>query len=147
MSHARVRGLLNKVVAEYSARTGYAVDWENRRVTDKNVFPRLEIYLMPALSVSATLDGDLEEIVGVYQITVVTQKGSSSGSSDAIIEDLHKAFPIYGLHKDDSGFSFQTTTPLHPAEGRSDGDTWRVPCWFNYQAVTNAKEIKTQKRT
>lgn len=141
MSHSKVRGELNKVVDAYAKAKNIAVDWENYKVEDRDVFPRLEVYLMPAGSYYKTLDGDLEEVIGIYQITVVTRKGQASGESDSIIEDIHKLFPPYKLYKTVSGFSFQTISPVQPADGKSDGDTWRVPCWFNYQAVTNAKEI------
>lgn len=143
MSHAQVKGLLNIALNGYATLKGYKVNWENvdTSTIDRNVYPRLETYLMPALNSSMTLDGDLEDVSGIYQVTVVTRKWEGTGPSDLVIADIHKLFPVYKVYKAANGFSFQTLDPVNIAEGRSDGDTWRVPCWFTYKAITNSKEI------
>lgn len=145
MSHSSVRNTLNRELDKYAALNNIQVDWENLTTKRLDTFPRLEVYLIPALNASVTLDGDLEEIVGLYQVTVITARGGATGTGDKIIADLSKLFPSFKLYKEvsddgvESGFSFQTTTPLCQAQGKSEGDTWRVPCWLNYKAVTNTK--------
>jgi len=140
MSHARVRGLLNKELGAYATLKSYVPKWDNvvAKPTDSVV---LEAHLIPTLVGSASLSGDLEEFFGIYQITVVTKFGSGDGTSDTIISELHKIFKANTVFTAVDGFCVQVTTPLNPVEGRTDGSGfWRVPCWFEYRAETFTKD-------
>ena len=139
MSHAKARNTFSEVLSGAASLKGTTINWENARASEKNVYPRLEPYLMPAGTNSVTLDNDLEEVVGVYQVTVVTELGKGTATSDDLVSKIYELFPCNTEYKDDKGFTLRVSSPVTVAKGSSIGETWKVSCWFNYTALQVTK--------
>lgn len=94
--------------------------------------PRVEFEHGPIAQSTASLKGDSNADL-MFQITVVTEDGKSSGTSDGIVQSVINHFRA-GTRISDA------TVLLRPAVGAPflDGSEWRVPVTIRMQAILSA---------
>lgn len=131
------------------------VDWEqknNIKVYYDNTFnkqlqtgmtiPRVEGHIIPADNFSATLSGDHEAFIGMYQFRVVTELLKGTLPAERITRSLKELYQHNKrfIGRDIQGnvkFEVQITSPIIVPEGMQMDKLWVVKPYFEYRADIN----------
>ncbi len=148
MGHDTVRFLFQAALYEWAELNNVHIETDNEKNQQVDpalppppaVTPRVSAHIIPADTFSATLGGDHEAFIGMFQMTVFTQDGTGTGSSDDIINSLKKVFRNnrrFVGRNDEYEFVVQITSPIHTPEGKQEGVEWLVHTYFEYRADIN----------
>ena len=90
-------------------------------------------FVLPAPTVSLTLDRTHRQRKGVYQVTLVMPIGSGAGAAAALCASIDAAFPI-GTLLTQGGLTVTLLTPFSPATAIQEPERFAVPVSAQYQA-------------
>lgn len=134
MSDALIRKLYSSRIKSWADQNDYAVAFENATF-DPPAAAYLELFIIPALTTSETVDGGHRSYRGVVQINIRTALNIGPGKAEGIAADLNGLFPV-NLRLTDGSFAVQVITPAAKARGFPSGGTYLVPVSFRYRADT-----------
>lgn len=89
-----VRSELTPRVEAMAAILGVPVAYENIAFTKPaNMGTWLEMFIIPAITLNATVDGTRQREVGLLQINIHTKQGVGTAQADAVVSAIKAAFP------------------------------------------------------
>lgn len=140
MSQDKIRAIFEQILTDYAEDNNLRVKYQNVNFTPLAKETYLQSDLIPVSTNSRDLQGKHRNYNGVYQITIVTEKGVGTLRAKQILEDLEELFPLYTpLYEDPldlDSFYVQVITPFQSPQG-DIGETDAVfPVSFDYRADT-----------
>lgn len=134
MSQAIVRQALEIALDTWAQAQSIPVAWENRPFTaPEGVYVRA--FLLPAQTLSQTLDRVHRRFSGVFQVSLVMPAGAQTGASEALIASLSAAFaPQTPLVR--SGVTVYLIEPMSASPALQEPDRYVIPCSVPYEAHT-----------
>jgi hypothetical protein len=136
MSQARIRNLFDTRVREWtlSRRTQIPIVVQNVGSSVPNTL-HIQLFMLPAPTLSADLEGKHRSYNGAYQINIVTRLGAGPGETDRLVEELEALFPVnLRLTIDQPEFAVQVMTPFSPRPPVPEPDRYTVPGFFTYRS-------------
>lgn len=129
MSLVIARNLLeNRLNTWASARNPpLQIAWQNVpiRTTSET---HLRSFVLPAPTTSTDLASKLRTYSGIYQISIVTPVGISTGQAEQIAAELEALYPVsLRLTEPGSGITLMLVTPLAHAPGIQEGSAYTLP--------------------
>ncbi len=134
MSHAKVRNLFQTALSDYARPKNIRVAFDNVQFVPKVGEIYLAAHLLPSSTNALTLNADIENLMGIFQITIVGEAGKATAPTDVIAQELKQEFTAFKRYTDSTGFTVQVVSPLHTPEGKVRNGSWVVPCYFDYRA-------------
>lgn len=132
MSQAKIRALLEGRLKAWADTQGLAVHWQNVMLPQP-AGTYLQCFLLPAPTVSEDLQGAHRSFTGIFQVSVVTERGLGSGSGESIAESLSALFPN-NLRLTGSGLTVQIISPVSCGRPEQEPDCYYLPVSFTYRA-------------
>ena len=134
MSQTIIRRALEKKVATWATAAGIPVAYENVGfVAHATAYARVN--LLPAQTLSQTLDKLHRGYSGVFQVTLVMPIGAGPAAAETLAASLAAAFPPQTVIVE-SGVTVYITEPMSPAPAIQDEDRYLVPVSCPYVANT-----------
>lgn len=135
MSQALVRAAFESRLATWAAARSPAlpIAWENAKAAP--ALPYLRVALLPAPTVSQTLDGLHRAYRGVFQILIVAPLDVGPGAAEGIAAEIAALFPM-NLRIASGVLTVQTTSPASPAPALQHASDFTVPVSIAYRADT-----------
>lgn len=133
MSVVAIRGALETQLNAFATAQSLPVAWEN--VPIGGAKPHLRVNLLPAPTVSDTLDGLHRGYRGVLQVLVVCDINRGTGRGGEIADALAAAFPVNYLLPG-AGLTVQITGPASVAPGLQGEAEYVIPVSIPYRADT-----------
>jgi hypothetical protein len=134
MSQAIIRRALEKKVATWATAANIRVAYENVEfVPTAAAYARVN--LLPAQTVSATLDKVHRGYSGVFQVTLCMPVGSGPSAAETLVASLAAAFPTQTVITE-SGVTVYIIEPMSAAPAIQDEDRYLVPVSCPYAANT-----------
>lgn len=137
MSTNAVRSALESRLSTWaSARTpSLRIAWQNVEFAPAAGETYLRAFILPATTLSQTLDGLHRAYSGVFQVTIITPLHIGSGAALGIAAELDALFPV-NQQMTASGVTTQVITPASVGVMIQDESTFEVPVSFRYRADT-----------
>jgi len=131
MSQAAIRKELESKLINWAANysTPIKLALENVPfVKPTDYSPFIEVYLVPSLVKSTTVDGINRRYIGIFHLNVWTKDGQGAGLSERVLQEMENLFPVVPK----SGNVSIEKTPNASRGVASEG--WRVtPITINYR--------------
>lgn len=95
MSNAIIRAYMEGKIATWAAAQSPAIPvaYEDVPFTPPATGHYLEVFLMPAATLTATIKGTRGRMIGLFQINLYTRAGQGSGPSETLAQSIIAAFP------------------------------------------------------
>lgn len=135
MSESLIRAALEGRLATWAAaRTPVLpITWQNTKAAP--ALPHLRVALLPAPTLSQTLDGEHRAFRGVFQVSVVTAIDVGPGAAEAIAVELAALFPV-NLRLPSGVLTVQVIGPASPAPALQHESDFTVPVSIPYRTDT-----------
>ena len=92
--------------------------------------PYMEVYIIPADTIVATISGERRRFRGTCQVNIYTTENDGAGVAEDIAEELYQLFPV--MPKNHLPVSIESPVQIKRAVG--DGTGWFVtPCLIEYR--------------
>lgn len=138
MSQRRIRQLLEDRLATWAAgrATPLSVAWENVPF-DPPAGVYLRAFLLPAPTLSQTLDGAHRQYTGVFQVSIIAPRNGGPGVAEGIASELDTLFPNnLRLTIANPAFAVQIISPMSIAGAIQEPDRYTLPVSCQYRADT-----------
>jgi hypothetical protein len=140
LSHDTIRAIFETILTDYAEDNNLRIAYHNVPFTPVAKETYLKSNILPAETSSRDLQGKHRRYIGVYQITVITPKGTGSFVANSILEDMEELFPLYTpMYEnplDEDSFFVQVITPLESPSGEIEDTEAVFPVSFQYRADT-----------
>lgn len=131
MSHAALENALKKQL--YDAALGYPIAWPNQTLAE-SAKPYLAVqHFRGAANRRGPKGTDGHDHLGIFQVTVVVDQNSSTGTAHGIADAIAAAFPPASRLTFTGGYIDLQSVETGP--GIPDDGSWRVPVSIEYRAV------------
>jgi len=131
MSNTDLEIALKKELSD--AALGYPIGWPNQ-FFDANAFPYLVVQLLRGSTTRLGTNGaDQEYNQGIFQISVMVEKGSSTRKANEICDEVKAVFPAGLRISLATGHCDILRNPVAEA-GYTDDAAWRTPISIYYRA-------------
>lgn len=136
MSNKKCRQAIEARIATWAAARSPAltVAWQNVPFTAPDGL-YLQGFLLPADTISQTLDGAHRRYLGLYQITVRAPINAGAGAADSVMDEIATLFPV-NLRLTVTGLTLQVISPVSSGPGAQVADRYVLPVSFGYRADT-----------
>ena len=132
MSQAVVRKILEREAKSWADGKGYPIVFENDGVTPET-FPHARCFLLPAPTRALDLAGDIRTFSGVFQVSVIVERGKGLGQAEAILEELAGVYPLFQRFND-NGVTVLIRTPVTAGIPIQESHQLTLPVSFQYRA-------------
>lgn len=110
------------------------VAWQNVPFTPP-VTRYLRAFLLPAETVTQTLDGDHRRYTGVFQVSILVPVGNGPGAGETIAEAIEALYPA-DLVLGDTSFDLYIVSPMSVYPSLQDSDWYTIPVSCQYRVDT-----------
>lgn len=131
MSNAIVRRAFESRLATFAATRNLPVAWENAKF-DPPATAYLRAFMLPAPTLSSTLDRRHREYAGIFQVSVIVPLLGGVGPAQAIVDGVCAAFPVSEPMMQD-GLPVWLREPMSQGPNITESDRLTVPVSTSYR--------------
>jgi sporulation-control protein spo0M len=136
MSHALIRQALESTLSAWADAQSPAipVSWQNVPFTPPTG-RYLQAFVLPARTVSETLDGTHRRYTGLFQVSIVMPIDVGPGDAEAIVASLDALYPL-STPITVGALRVYMTEPMSPAPALQRADRYVIPVTGAYRCDT-----------